>query len=76
MGFAVVETGLTSRLETKLLSLVGVFTGVAEVCPSLLGLFAGVEESPTSEAGVICKEPLDLLLSVEFLLGEEDDGRE
>ena len=76
MGLAVVETGLTSRLETKLLSLVGVFTGVAEVCPSLLGLFAGVEESPTYEAGVICKEPLDLLLSVEFLLGEEDDGRE
>ena len=62
-----------SRLETEFLSLVGVFTGVAEV--SLLGLFAGVEESPASEAGVICKEPLDLLLSVEFLLGDED-GKE
>ena len=75
MGFAVVETGLMSRLEKKFLSLVGVFTGVAELCPSLLGLFAGVKESPTSEAGVICNEPLDLLLSVELLPGEED-GRE
>ena len=62
-----------SRLETEFLSLVGVFTGVAEA--SLLGLFAGVKDSPASEAGVICKEPLDLLLSVEFLLGDED-GKE
>ena len=75
MGFAVIEIGLMSRLETEFLSLVGVFTGVAEVCASLLGLFAGVEKIPASEAGVICKEPLDLLLSVEFLLGDED-GKE
>ena len=64
-----------SRLETEFLSLVGVFTGVGDLCVSLLGLFAGVEESPASEARVICKEPLDLLLSAEFLLGEED-GKE
>ena len=48
---------------------------MGDLCVSLLGLFAGVEESPASEAGVICKEPLDLLLSAEFLLGEED-GKE
>ena len=73
MEFSVVETGLLSRLETEVLSFFVVFTGVAEV--SLLGLFAGVEDSPASEAGVICNEPLDRLLSVEFLLGEVD-GRE
>ena len=73
MEFSVVETGLLSRLEPEVLSLFVVFPGVAEV--SLLGLFAGVEDSPASEAGVICNEPLDRLLSVEFLLGEVD-GRE
>ena len=73
MEFSVIETGLLSRLEPEVLSLLVAFTGVAEV--SLLGLFAGVEESPASEAGVICKEPLDLLLFSEFLLGEED-GKE
>ena len=65
-----------SLLETEFLSLVGVFTGVAEVCASLLGLF---EESAASEAGVICKEPLDLLLSAEVLLGGrlgDKDGKE
>ena len=71
MEFSVVETGLLSRLETEVLS----FTGVAEVCASLLGLFAGVEDSPSSEAGLICNEPLDRLLSVGYLLGEVD-GRE
>ena len=71
MEFSVVETGLLSRLETEVLSFFVVFT--AEV--SLLGLFAGVEDSPSSEAGMICNEPLDRLLSVGFLLGEVD-GRE
>ena len=75
MEFSVVETGLLSRLVTEVLSFFVVFTGVAEVCASLLGLFAGVEDSPASEAGMICNEPLDRLLSVEFLLGEVD-GRE
>ena len=68
-----------SLLEIEFLSLVGVFTGVAEVCASLLGLFAGVEETAASETGVICKEPLDLLLSAEVLLGGllgDEDGKE
>ena len=68
--------------------LVGVFTGVADTCASLFGsglflevgecalLFAGDREPPVSGAvGVVCNEPLDLLLFTTCLPGGEE-GKE
>ena len=68
--------------------MVGVFTGVAKTCASLFGsglflgvgecalLFAGDGEPPVSGgAGVVCNEPLDLLLFTTCLPGGEE-GKE
>ena len=85
---AVVETGLSPRLDTEFFILVGVFTGVAGTCASLFGsglflgvgecalLFAGDGEPPVlGAAGVVCNEPLDLLLFTTCLPGGEE-GKE